>query len=117
VSNYRFCKVSLQDGALKFTVGEEDVNWAAQDMETIRRTFRKENWLEKYAPWIMFAVTIIIIMIILMSLFNKFTVMKDISDNLIKVTEAQIQITEMLVNNTAIINTHGVPIITPSGVG
>jgi hypothetical protein len=115
VSNYVFCHVKIDDEGAIFKVGEEDVNWAAQDIETIRRTFNKESWLTKLAPYIMFVVTVMIIMIILLSLFNKFESMEKMSENMLKVTEKQLEITGLLGNMTRgqnIVNP-GQPIIVP----
>jgi hypothetical protein len=100
VSNYVFCHVQLSDEGVAFTVGEEDVNWAAQDIERIRRSFLKEGWLQKFAPYIMFIITILIVMIIMISLFNKFGVLEATSSNLLKVAELNQYTTELLLNLT-----------------
>lgn len=119
VSNYRFCHVKLNEQGVMFTVGEEDVNWAAQDIERIRRTFNKEGWLQKLAPYIMFIVTILIVMIILISLFNKFVVIKEASENLKQVAESNYLTTQLLYNltNATIEHDKGIPIITQPGGG
>jgi hypothetical protein len=118
VSNYVYCDMLL-DKQVEFHVGEEDVNWAAQDIERIKRTFNKENWLQKFAPYIMFIVTILIVMIVLISLFNKFGVIKDASDNMLRVTEAQLKITQSLqeMTNQTIQDKASIPIIRPAGGG
>lgn len=117
VSNYVFCEMGLP-GTVEFTVGEEDLNWAAQDMERIRKTFGKEGWLQKMAPYIMFIITILIVMIVLISLFNKFTVLKEVSANMLEITKEQRTITEMMFNmtNGSIVPQNNIPIITPAGV-
>ena len=116
VSNYVYCVMELL-GKVEFTVGEEDVNWAAQDIERIRKTFGKESWLQKFAPYIMFIITILIVMIVLISLFNKFGVIKEASDNMVKVSELQLQTTQLLFNmtNGTITQQATMPIITPAG--
>jgi len=99
ISNYVFLHVKLkEDGSKMFTVGEEDVNWASQDIEKIRRTFNKENWLSKYGAWIFFAVTMIIIMIVVVSLFNKFAILKETATLLDQSNAKQEHIVEMLFN-------------------
>lgn len=112
VSNFRFIHVSIESDMLKFTVGEEDVNWAAQDYETIIKTFQKESFWAKYGGYILFVISIIIIMIILISLFNKFAVLKDVANSLQKVSENMYEIMKLL--NSTQINT-GAPIIVPGG--
>lgn len=119
VSNYVFCHVKLNDEGIAFTVGEEDVNWAAQDIQRIRRSFLKEGWLTKFAPYIMFIVTILIVMIILISLFNKMGVIEVASKNMLEITQQQYRITEMLLNlsNSTISYNQQIPIITTPGGG
>jgi hypothetical protein len=114
VSNYVFCHVKLNDEGVAFTVGEEDVNWAAQDIQRVRASFLKEGFLTKFAPYIMFIVTILIVMIVLISLFNKMGVIETASANMLKVTELQLQITEQMLNLTNSTNNfqQQVPIIT-----
>lgn len=116
VSNYVFCHIKINDDGTLFTVGEEDVNWAAQDIEKIRRTFNKESWLTKYAPYIIFIVTIMIVMIILLALFNKMGVIEEASSNMLLVSEKQERITELMLNITEsnALNP-GRPIIIPGG--
>jgi hypothetical protein len=114
VSNYVFCHVKLDDTGVAFTVGEEDVNWAAQDIQRVRASFLKEGFLQKFAPYIMFIVTILIVMIILISLFNKMEVIETASTNMLKITELQLQITDKMVNLTNSTNNfqQTIPIIT-----
>ena len=116
VSNYTFIHPKLDTEGLSFTQGEEDMNWGAQELEKIRRTFGKENIWSKLAPYIMFIVTIMIIMIILISLFNKFEILKEVSRSMLEITKQQQIITELLHNTTQspAIN-QGMPIIVPGG--
>ena len=100
VSNYVYCHVRINNDGTTFTVGEEDVNWAAQDIERVRRSFLKEGFLQKFAPYIMFIITILIVMIILISLFNKFEVIQKAADSLLKVAEMNHKTTELLFNLT-----------------
>ena len=120
VSNYVFCHVKLNEEGVMFTVGEEDVNWAAQDIERVRRSFLKEGLLQKFAPYIMFIVTILIVMIILISLFNKMGVISEASANMVLVSEKQLEITQLLQNLTNQTNKfqQTIPVITiPNQVG
>ena len=115
VSNFKYCHIKVEDGILNFTVGEEDVNWAAQEIENIRRTFNKDSWLNKFAPYILFIVTILIVMIVLISLFNKMSVIKEASNNLVTISEKQLEITTLLYNiTTSPTLNNNIPIIVPS---
>jgi hypothetical protein len=114
VSNHRFCKVTIDNDILKFSVGEEDVNWAAQDYETITKTFGQTSFLEKYGGYILFIITIIIVMVILISLFGKFDILKDVAINLQATAESMEHVAQSL-NQTVRMQT-GAPIIVP-GVG
>lgn len=114
VSNYKFCKVSLNNDVLEYTVSEEDVNWAAQDYETITKTFGQTSFLEKYGGYILFIITIIIVMVILVSLFGKFAILKDVAANLQLATASMEKVAESL-NQTVRMQT-GQPMIVP-GIG
>jgi hypothetical protein len=98
ISNYVFCHVKLAEDGMMFTVGEEDANWLEQEMEKIRRTFGTESMWSKIAPYLMFVISMMLLMIVLISLFNKFGVIKDASDNMVKVSEKQLEITGLLFN-------------------
>ena len=121
VNNYVFISVDLL-GMPKFTMGEEDFNNAAQEMSKIRRTYDKKSWLDKFLAPILFIASILIIMIILLSLFNKFSVIDDASKNLVEVSKMQLQITGLLFNisnSTQLYTGPMIPttIIKPSGSG
>ena len=88
VNNYVFIDMKLGD-TVKFTVGEEDLNNAAQEMNKIRRTYDKKSWLDKILAPMIFVITCIIVMIILISLFNKFAAIKETANLMLQVTEKQ----------------------------
>ena len=111
VSNYRYVRVTIENDILKFTVGEEDVNWAAQDYEQITKTFNKEGFWAKYGGYVLFIVTIVIIMVIIISLFNKFEILKDVATSLDSVADQMLEVAKML--NAS--KTPGAPIIMPGG--
>jgi len=115
VSNYRFCKVTLDEGVLKYSVGEEDVNWAAQDYETVTKTFGTTSFLEKYGGYILFIITIIIVMVILLSLFGKFVIMRDVATQLKLTADAMLKVADSL-NQTVRMQT-GAPLIIPGVPG
>lgn len=114
VSNLVYCEMKLDNEDVNLKVGEEDVNWASQEIETIKRQYNKENWLTKLAPYILFIITIMIVMIVLISLFNKFGVIEQASANLQKVAESNERATGLLVNLTQSgVLTANQPIIVP----
>lgn len=117
VSQYRFLHYKIDSDGIKLKVGEEDVNWAAQDIETIKRQYGKESFLDKYGSYIAFIITIMIVMIILISLFNKFEVLQDVADSLNKVADRQLEIVQAMNNVTKspALN-QNVPIIVGNGV-
>lgn len=112
VNNYVYVDINLE-GEVKYSVGEEDLNNAHLEMTKIRRSYNKESWLNKLAPYIMFIVTILIVMIILISLFNKMGVVEEASKNLLTVSENNAKTTELLFNLTARQQATTMPIITP----
>jgi hypothetical protein len=116
VNNYVFIDLKLGE-TIKFTIGEEDLNNAAQEMNKIRRTYDKKSWLDKLLAPMIFIVTIMIVMIIIISLFNKFGILETVSTNMLEVTEAQAEITALLleITNSTIQQEQGyATIITPS---
>jgi len=115
VNNYVYIDIKVGE-TVEISVGEEDLNNATQEMVKIRRTFNKESWLSKLAPYMMFIITVLITMIILISLFNKFTVLEEVSKNMKEVTENQYKITTLMYNltKTPALNP-GAPIIVPGG--
>jgi len=115
VNNYVFVDIDIGE-EVEYTVGEEDLNNAHQEMTKIRRSYSKENWLSKLAPYLMFIITIIIVMIILISLFNKFTVMETIAKNLAITAETQSRTADIMLNLTkSNVMNQGLPIIVPGG--
>lgn len=119
VSNYKLLHIKLTTDGLAIKVGEEDINWAAQDLMKVRQMFNKEGFLSKYGPYLAFIITIMIVMIILISLFNKFEVLEKVAANLQNVADRQLEITKELKNFTVnnIPNNDGInEIITPTGV-
>jgi hypothetical protein len=99
VNNYIYVSMTLGE-TVEVTIGEEDLNNAAQEMNKIRKTYDKKSWLDQYLAPILFIVSILIIGIVLISLFNKFGVIQEASNNMVKVSEKQLEITQLLFNLT-----------------
>jgi hypothetical protein len=77
--NYRFVHVNFSLDKINFMVGEEDFNWAENAWERVKKTFGNKNFLEKYGPYILFSITIVIIMIIFIYFFKNFEVLKEVA--------------------------------------
>lgn len=99
VNNYVFVRINL-GSTVEMTVGEEDLNNAASEMSKIRRMTNKESWLSKLAPYIMFIITIMVVLIIVITLFNKFGILKEVSANMVTVTDNQYRIMDLMKNMT-----------------
>jgi len=99
VNNYVFINVKLGE-KVEMTCGEEDLNNAQSELIKIKRVTSKESLLNKLLPYVVWAITIIVIMIILVSLFNKFTILEKVMDTQLVITEKQLEITQLLYNTT-----------------
>jgi hypothetical protein len=71
---------------IKFTVGEEDVNWAINAYEKQKKLFG-DNWLAQYLPFIILAFVCMIILILFVTLFNKFPLMKDMLQQMVEISK------------------------------
>lgn len=100
VSNFRFLHVKIEGTIPKFTIGEEDINWASQELEAVKKTYLKKNLLEQLLPIAVFIIIAIIIMIILITLFGKIGIIKEATANLERTSANQIIINEQLKNIT-----------------
>lgn len=84
--NYKFIHENIDKDIIKYTVGEEDVNWSVTEYEKVKNTVGKNSFLEKYAPYIMFVVSILLFFIIVIYVLNKLEailpLMQQISENL-----------------------------------
>jgi uncharacterized membrane protein len=118
VNNYVFCNVTVGTEGLKISVGEEDLNNAAQEMTKIRHMYNKESWLSKFAPYIMFVISMLLLMIVIISLSNKLAAVKDVAANMLRVAELNQKSTELLYNLTQSPTMNkNMPIIVPSSSG
>lgn len=130
VRNYRFIKLKIENDNLINTVGEEDLNAAEQDWAKILETYSKPSWLEKFGGFAMFGLAMIIIFILVLYIFTKFSILDDTSKNLMSVSSSQHETTGLLVNvtqalsnitqtlaNTQIIKTQVVPVNVPPIIG
>lgn len=84
--NYKFIHEKIDTDTIQYTVGEEDVNWAVTEYEKVKQMTGKNNFLEKYAPYIMFIVSILLFFILVIFILNKtekiLPVLAEVSKNL-----------------------------------
>jgi hypothetical protein len=116
VNNYVFIHVKVNPDNTIISVGEEDLNNAVQEMSKIRRKYDKKSWWDENKPIVVWIITIMIIMIIMLVLFNKFTILEEVSKNMLDITKLQKEIAELMLNtskSTAL--NPGMPIIVPGG--
>lgn len=81
LKNYRFIKPVIED-KVKLEVGEEDVNWALNDYEKVKRTFEKRNRLKEVAPYAMFGLVVVAFLAIAIFILRRFDVLAEVSSNL-----------------------------------
>ena len=77
LKNFKYIKPVISDGHIKFSVGEEDVNWAIFDYEKQKKKFA-QSWIVQYLPFIILAFVCLIILILFMYLFKQFSTIKDL---------------------------------------
>jgi len=72
LKNLSFVRVKMDKDleSLKFSVGEEDVNWAINAYEREKKKWDIKDTLMQYMPYIAFTLTIVIIMIIMIYWFK-----------------------------------------------
>lgn len=78
LKNYRYLKPNIDQSFINFTVGEEDVNWATNSYEAVKKRF-SSNWLMQYLPFIILAFTCMIMLIMFIYIFNKLPAIKEIA--------------------------------------
>lgn len=82
LKNFFPINISAWDtGNVKFTVGEEDVNWAVNDYERQKKLFQQSVLLQ-YMPFILIAFVSIVILIIFIYFFKEFPVLAKAAEEL-----------------------------------
>lgn len=77
LKNFKYMRFHIDDGLIKFTVGEEDVNWAINSYERQKKLFA-QSWLAQYMPFIMLAFVSIVILVLFIHLFRQIPIIKDL---------------------------------------
>lgn len=90
LKNFRYIKPIFDDNLIKFSVGEEDVNWAVNSYEAQKKRFNS-NWLAQYFPFIVLAFSFIILAILMVTIFNKLPMIKEIAVEMKGVAELLVQ--------------------------
>lgn len=86
LKNFRFVRLGWDDKNFTFKVGEEDVNWSINTYEGYKKKFG-EGLLHKILPLILYGIVIISILVIIIYIVQQFTVLKDVSENLVRAAE------------------------------
>lgn len=76
--NFRYINPDFKKGQYKFTVGEQDVNWAIHEYEADKKQFQ-DNVLLQYMPFIAIGFVTIVILIIFMYFFKEFGTLKEVA--------------------------------------
>ena len=87
LKNFAFIKPNITPNAVKFSVGEEDVNWAINSYEGAKKLFKFDTLLQ-FMPYIMLAFTTVAILIIFIYFFKNFNTLQQVADSLYKAAQA-----------------------------
>jgi NADH:ubiquinone oxidoreductase subunit 3 (subunit A) len=87
LKNYKYIHPLISADQIRFTVGEEDVNWAVNEYEAQKKRFNT-NWLTQYMPFIILGFCFIVLAILMVSIFQKIPMIKDLADTMLKVAQA-----------------------------
>lgn len=86
LKNFLFIKPIIDAEKVKFLVGEEDVNWAVNTYEKHKKLFGQNLW-ERLVPWIVYGIIVIAVLAILIYIIQQFSVLSDVADSLIQVSD------------------------------
>lgn len=86
LKNFKFLKPNISGDFINFTVGEEDVNWAVNDYDALKKRFNS-SWLQQYLPFIILGFTIMVMLIMFIYIFNKLPLFLDIAKEMKNVAE------------------------------
>ena len=78
----------IENEELKFHVGNEDVNWAVNDIIRTTNIFKSKSNLEMILPFAVIAIVSIVILMMFIFLFRKLDVMADVANSLQAAAEA-----------------------------
>lgn len=101
LKNFKFIELDFDNNLPTITVGEEDVNWAINSYDYVKKTFGKWDFA-KVTSTIIFIVVVLGIIIVLYQLFNKFDVLVQVAQAL-KDASANLKEIEIARNATTVI--------------
>ena len=113
--NYKIVQPTLtkgEDGVLKYTVHEEDVNWALNEFDAAKKTFGQGSLIQ-YLPYIALIVVSVIIMIIFIYFFKSFDVLSQVAQSFDHAATTMAQV----YNSSKVIYVNNVSGIVPTGSG
>jgi maltodextrin utilization protein YvdJ len=90
LKNFKFLKPNISGDFINFTVSEEDVNWALNDFDAVKKRFNS-NWLQQYLPFIILGFTIMVMLVMFVYIFNKLPLFLDIAKEMKNVAELLVQ--------------------------
>ncbi len=87
LKNFRYINFKLDAKSFGIEVGEEDVNWAVNAYERMKRTFQ-QSLLMQLLPFIAIAFTVVVILIIFIFFFKQFPILKDVAESFKQAAQA-----------------------------
>jgi hypothetical protein len=85
--NYRFVEPKLLYNKLNVSVGEEDLNWALNTYEKVKKVAERKSMLDEWKPFIGYVIVMVFILIAFIYLFRKADVMLDVANRMLEVTK------------------------------
>lgn len=86
LKNFRYIRPVITSSDINLSVGEEDVNWAANSYERLKQRFA-QNTLLQYLPFIALGFVSVIILVMIIYIVKNFSVLGDVANNLVIVSD------------------------------
>ena len=90
LKNFRYLNPNIDQEHIKFTVGEEDVNWALNSYEAQKKRFNT-GWLQQYLPFIILGFTVMVMLIMFIYIFNKLPMIGEIAQEMKEVAKLLVE--------------------------
>ncbi len=91
LKNFRYIKPMISDAGITLKVGEEDVNWALNDYERVKKAFAQKDWVKEFMPYAIFGLLIIAFLVMVVFILKKFDVLATVASELTKAAQAVAQ--------------------------
>ena len=108
--NFSFIEPAADNiGGMRFIVGEEDVNWAVNAYEQNKKRF-SQSLLFQMLPFMILALVCIIILIMMIALFNNFSVFTTVADSINQASAslARVNGVSLVQNASSVVRSGGV---------